>query len=95
MNTFCISAVCTWFVVSLMAAIISFAGLLGPADNRSEWQRSAELLELQASEAGTARREAAGQALCTQELGPQSEARWLEDGSLVCTIARSIVKASL
>ena len=95
MKTFCFCAVCTWFVVSVMAAIISFAGLLGPEDNRSEWQRSEELIELQASEAGTARREAAGQALCSQEQGPQSEARWLEDGSLACTTARRVIKASL
>ena len=96
MKTFYFSAVCTWFVVSVLAAIISFAGLLdGPTDNNYEWQRSAELLELQASEAGTARREAAGQALCTQERGPNSEARWLVDGSLACTTRRSIVKASL
>ena len=95
MKTFYFSAVGIWFVVSVLAAVISFEGLLGPADNRSEWQSSAALIELQASEAGTARREAAGQALCTQERGPNSEARWLEDGSLVCTTRRSIVKASL
>ena len=95
MNTFCISAVCTWFVVSVMAATLSFMGLLSPQDNSSEWQSSAELIELQASEAGTARREAAGQALCNQERGPNSEARWLEDGSLACTAGRRILKASL
>ena len=96
MKTFCFCAVCTWFVVSVMAAIISFSGLLeGPIDNRDEWNRSAELIELQASEAGTARREAAGQALCSQEQGPNSEARWLVDGSLVCTAGRRIIKASL
>lgn len=73
------------------AAVLAIAlGVVGPAldaqDNHSaEWPTSAELQALQASEAGTARREAAAQALCTAERGSQSEARWTPEGHLVCT----------
>ena len=96
MKSIYIRAVCTWFIVSVLAAIISTAYMLDYSEDHSnEWQRSAELLELQATEAGTARREAAAQALCTQERGPNSEARWLADGSLVCTAGRRVVRASL
>jgi len=80
-----------------IALVLLFAGLLaylGPAlnaadDHSAEWPTSAELQALQATEAGTARREAAGQALCTAERGPQSEARWTPEGDLVCTQRRN------
>jgi hypothetical protein len=62
----------------------------GPEDHSAGWLDSATLRELQASEAGTARRERAGQALCTEARGPNSEARWIEDGSLVCTTRRGV-----
>ena len=81
----------TWFA----AAVLAFAlGVLGPAldaqtDNASDYPTSAELQALQATEAGTQRREAAAQALCTKERGPQSEARWTVDGDLVCTQRRN------
>ena len=86
----------TWFVAAVLAVAIGASSQLdGPEDNQSEWDQSAELQALQASEAGTARREAAAQALCNQERGPNSEARWLADGSLACTTAQRIVRASL
>ena len=60
-------------------------------DHAAEWPQSQALAELQASEARTARREAAGQALCTQERGPNSAARWTAEGHLVCTTRRGEV----
>ena len=77
------------------AGVIALAMAAAPAmfgeidDNSGDYTNSSELQELQASQAGTARREAAGQALCTKERGPQSEARWTPDGDLVCTQRRN------
>ena len=86
----------TWFAAAVLAVAIGASSQLdGPDYNQSEWDQSAELQALQASEAGTARREAAAQALCNQERGPNSAARWLADGSLACTTAQRIVRASL
>lgn len=83
---------------SAMVVAIAFvlaAGYLldGPDDTQAEWDQSQALKELQATEAGTARRQAAAQALCNQERGPNSQARWLQDGSLVCTTRRAVVTA--
>ena len=81
----------TWFT----AAVLAFAlGVLGPAldaqtDNAADYPTSTELQALQATERGTQLREAAAQALCLAERGPQSEARWTPDGSLVCTERRN------
>ena len=81
----------TWFT----AAVLAFAlGVLGPAldaqtDNAADYPTSTELQALQATERGTQRREAAAQALCNAERGPQSEARWTVDGDLVCTQRRN------
>lgn len=81
----------------LLAATLAIAlGVVGPAldnplvdDNSADWHTSAELQALQATEAGTKRRELAAQALCTKERGPQSEARWTPDGDLVCAQRRN------
>ena len=79
-----------WLLAALLALTMAAAHHLdGPADHSADWASSAELQALQASQAGTARREAAGQALCTKERGPQSEARWTPDGDLVCTPRRT------
>ena len=86
----------TWFAAAVLAVAIGASSQLdGPDDNEAEWDQLAALKELQASEAGAERREAAEQALCTQERGPNSAARWLADGSLACTTAQRIVRASL
>ena len=82
--------------INTIALVLLFAGLLaylGPAlnaadDHSAEWPTSTDLQAAQAAQAGTARREAAGQALCTAERGPQSEARWTPEGHLVCTGTR-------
>lgn len=81
----------TWFTAAVLAIAL---GVVGPAldgadDNSADYTTSAELQALQATEQGTARREAAAQALCTKERGPQSEARWTPDGDLVCTGRRN------
>ena len=78
----------------LLAALLALAmaaahHLDGPADHSADWASSTELQALQATERGTQRREAAGQALCNAERGPQSEARWTPDGDLVCTPRRN------
>lgn len=68
---------------------------LDTPDYESEWDKSTTLQDLQRSEAGTARRDAIAQKLCNEERGPQSEARWLVDGSLVCTVRHGVRKAAL
>lgn len=78
----------------LLAAAAAFAlaaahNLDSPSDHSADWTTSTELQALQATEAGTQRREAAAQALCHAERGPQSEARWTVDGDLVCTLRRN------
>ena len=77
------------------ATVIALAMAAAPAlfgelpDNAADYPTSTELQALQATEQGTQRREAAAQALCTKERGPQSEARWTPDGDLVCTQRRN------
>lgn len=84
------TATTNWLLAALLALTMAAAHHLdGPADHSAEWLTSAELQALQATEQGTARREAAGQALCTSERGPQSEARWTPEGDLVCTQRRN------
>lgn len=89
--------------VLFLLTVIVLALLLGSAghyldamdDNSHEWADSAALKELREAEEGSARRQAAAQALCTEARGPQSEARWLADSSLVCTIRRGYSKAQV
>ena len=81
----------TWVTAIVVAIVL---GTVGPAldaqdDHSAEWPSSAELKALQASQAGTQRRERAAQALCTAERGPQSEARFTPEGDLVCTMRRN------
>lgn len=84
------SATINWLLAALLALTMAAAHHLdGPDDHSAEWTSSAELQALQASQASTQRREAAGQALCTKERGQQSEARWTPDGNLVCTQRRN------
>lgn len=63
-------------------------------DNGTEYAESAALKELQAAQAGSARQKRAGQALCNEARGPNSEARWTPDGDLVCTTRRGVVTAN-
>lgn len=73
-----------WF----SAAALGIAMAASPAlfNELASESTSPELQALQASEAKTARREAAGQALCEKERGPGTEARWTADGDLVCRV---------
>ncbi|MBK5204321.1 MAG: hypothetical protein JJD98_02620 [Polaromonas sp.] len=84
------SAILTAIGVIAIAIVLSSAHLLGPDDNSAEWDQSENLKALQATEAGTARREAAAQSLCNEARGPNSEARWLEDGSLACSTRKGM-----
>ena len=80
----------TWLLAAVIALTMAAAHHLdGPADHSADWASSTELQALQASHAGTQRREAAAQALCAKERGPQSEARWTPDGDLICTQRRN------
>lgn len=58
---------------------------LDTEDHGREWATSTELKELQAAEDGSERQQRAAQALCNEERGPNSEARWTPEGHLVCT----------
>jgi len=83
----------------VIALILSLAHYLGPnaevQDNSAEWGESQSMKELQNSEAGSEKRQAAAQQVCNETRGPNSEARWLPDGSLVCTVRRGVVKAQV
>ena len=82
-----------WLLAAAVALILAAAhNLDGPTDHQAEWDQSLALKDLQASVAGTAKREAAAQALCTQERGPNSEARFTPEGHLVCTTRSGTVK---
>lgn len=76
-------------IVSVVAWVLLLLGsVMGSDDETADWVDSPELLALQQTEAGTARRQAAAEALCAQERGPNSQARWTPDGDLVCTAPR-------
>ena len=84
---------------ALLALVVALGlsaahNLDGPTDHQAEWAQSQALQELQASQASTARHEAAAQALCAQERGPNSEARFTPEGHLVCSTRRGLVLAT-
>ncbi|MFN5350059.1 MAG: hypothetical protein ACK5A0_11040 [Polaromonas sp.] len=91
------STAATWLAAIVIALALAAAPALmdGPDDMQAEWDQSQALKELQATEAGTARREAAAQKLCWQERGPNSEARWTVEGHLDCTVRTGTRRASL
>ncbi|MES2909863.1 MAG: hypothetical protein V4718_00655 [Pseudomonadota bacterium] len=81
-----------WFIAAAICIAVGSAWQLdGPEDHQAEWADSHELKELQLTEAGTARRQAAGQKLCEKVRGPNSEARWTVDDDLVCTTRLGLV----
>lgn len=82
----------TWASATAIAFVLAAGCALdGPEDHSADWAESDAIAALQATEAGTARRQAAGQRLCTEARGPNSEARWTADGDLVCTTRRGLV----
>jgi hypothetical protein len=89
------TTIINWLTAALAAITIAASiNIDGPSDTQAEWDQSEALKELQASQAGTARREVAAQALCNQERGPNSEARWTPQGDLVCTTRRGMVSVA-
>lgn len=78
----------------LMLASLLVVACFRLDDNSAEWPAAKELEELQAQEARAVKRQAAAQALCNAERGPNSEARWTEDGDLVCTTRRGVRSVS-
>jgi hypothetical protein len=83
----------TWLIALLICIGVGSGWQLDAdevEDHSGEWAESAELAELQASEARTERREAAAQKLCNKERGPNSEARWTPEGHMVCTTRRGV-----
>ena len=58
---------------------------------QADWADSDAIQALQATQANTARRDAAAQRVCSQARGPNSEARWTIEGDLVCTTRRGLV----
>ena len=82
-----------------VAAVVVAAWLLvgawrdGVDNHAAEWDQSKALQELRATEAGTVRRQVAAQKLCTEARGPNSEPRWMDDDSLVCTVRAGVVVA--
>lgn len=81
--------------VILMAFVLSTAHLLGPDDIEAERDVYDAQAELMAAKPGSERQQVAGQALCNEARGPNSEARWLPDGSLACTTRQGIKTANL
>lgn len=85
-----------WLMALALALTLGASWHLdGPDDHQADWADSQALKELQAAEAGSARQQAAAQRLCLEERGPNSEARWLPDGSLACTTRRGVATAQV
>ena len=81
------SVIYTFVGVTFFAFALSGVPVL---DAEADWEQSTTLQELQASQEGSERREQIARTLCHEARGPNSEARWLEDGSLVCTLPRPL-----
>jgi len=84
-----------WFIAGVAALILaSVPALFGELpDMRAEYVTADKLSAMQAEEGVEARKQAAGQALCTQARGPNSEARWTPEGHLVCRLRNKFVRS--
>ncbi len=82
-------------VVAPMALLCLGSWMNGPDDIQAAQDQHLTGKDLRESEAGSERRQVIAQKLCNQERGPNSEARWLADGSLVCTVRNGYRKAAL
>ena len=89
------TTVFTGVAVLCMAFALSAAHLLGPDDIQAERDSYDAQAELIAAKPGSQRQQVAAQALCNEARGPNSEARWLPDGSLVCTTRQGIKTAGV
>ncbi|MDO8251437.1 MAG: hypothetical protein Q7T78_17190 [Rhodoferax sp.] len=88
------SATFTGLAVLCMAFALSSAHLLGPDDLQAERDGYDAQAELMAAEPGSQRQQVAAQAMCIEARGLNSEARWLPDGSLVCTVRQGVKTAA-
>ena len=75
---------------ALVAFIATSAAFIGPAldDIEADQAVHAELHAATAAEQRRARMEAAAQAMCEAEGGPEAVATWLADGSVQCRTRR-------
>lgn len=88
------SATFTGIAVLCMAFALSAAHLMGPDDLQAEQDVYDAQAELMAAKPGSQRQQVAAQALCNEARGPNSEARWLPDGSLACTTRQGVKTAA-
>lgn len=72
-----------WAGAILLGAVLVVPTIPGPPDYSHEAAEYENLKALQDSEAGSARREAAAQALCREAHG-EAVAMWTPEGHLVC-----------
>lgn len=72
-----------WLLAIVLGTLLAAACNLDTTDD-IEAPQSPALSALQNSEAGSARRDSAGQALCIEAKGPGSTALWTPQGDLVC-----------
>jgi hypothetical protein len=82
----------------LIAMVLGTAHLLDPEmvpDHSAEWSTSHGMKDAQAVEDAEQVFQREAQVLCNTVRGPNSEVRWLPDGSMVCTVRRGVVKAGV
>jgi hypothetical protein len=80
-----------WGLAFIACVLIGMSHLLdGPPDMRAEWDQSEALLIAQREAAEAERVQRAAQAICNDMRGPHAEARWTEDGKLVCIGRRGV-----
>lgn len=89
-----------WALSSIFGAVVfalalGLAHQLDPEDNSAEWGEAQQMQDAQALQDAEAKFQAEAQALCYTARGPNSEARWLPDGSLACTTRRAVRKAQV
>ena len=80
-----------WGLALVVCLLIGMSHLLeGPPDMQHEWDQSQALLDAQREAAQAERVQVAAQAICLEVRGPQAEARFTEDGKLVCVGRRGV-----
>ena len=80
-----------WALAVVACGLMSMAYMLdGPTDHQAEWDQSEALMIAQREAAQAERLLQAAQAVCTEKRGPHAEARFDEDGRLVCVGRRGV-----
>lgn len=83
--------VTNWALALCLCVIVGLSYKLdGPDDMRAEWDQSQALMLAQREAAEAERLQRAAQAVCAEKRGPHAEARWTEDGHLVCIGRRGV-----